>query len=114
VLVLFLLAVFVALAITVSSVAPAVRIFAGFVVSPIIALTVFFLYYELRGRRWSFAGAAALGALGVGLRLVVNSHPGLEVGGGLPVVVTLAYASLGLLVVVTSLWAFGSLPKIER
>jgi len=105
-LVLFLVAIVVALVITLSSVAPAVRLIAGSLVSPIIALTLLFLYFESRGRPWSFAGAAVLGVLGVSLRLVVNTQPRLEVGGGLPIVVTIVYATLGILVIASSLWAY--------
>jgi hypothetical protein len=103
---LFFVAIVVALAITLTSVPAGVRILAGTVVTPIIGLAVLFLFFEWRGRPWSFVGAAALGAVGVALRLVVNSQPQLEVGGGLPVGVTLVYASLGVLVVGTSLWAY--------
>jgi hypothetical protein len=114
VLVLFLVAILVALVITLSSVRPVVQILAASVVSPIIFLTLLFLYFERRGRPWSFAGAAVLGAFGVGLRLLVNSHPQLEVGGGLPLAVNVVYASLGALVVATSLWAFVALRKAGR
>ncbi|MCI4364525.1 MAG: hypothetical protein L3K10_00450 [Thermoplasmata archaeon] len=107
----FLVAIVVALAITLSSVAPAVRLIAESQVSPIIALTLLLLYFESRGRRWSFAGAAILGALGVGLRLIVNTQPQLEVGGGLPIVVTVIYATLGFLVIASSLWAYLSLRR---
>jgi len=102
----FLVAVVAALAITLSSVAPSVRLLAAGVVTPIIALTLLLLYFERRGRAWSYAGAAALGALGVGLRLIVSTRPQLEVDGGLPLAVTVAYVALGIVVVVTSLAAF--------
>jgi len=107
-LVAFLLAVLAALIVTIWSVPPTVRLLAGAVVVPIVAVTVLLLYFERRGRRWSFAGAAVLGVLGVTLRLIVNSRPSLEVGGGLPIEVTVAYVALGLAVAGTSLWA--SLP----
>jgi hypothetical protein len=111
---LLLVAVIVALAITLCPVLPAVRILAGFVATPIIVLMVLFLYSELRGQSWSYAGAATLGALGAGFRLIVNGHPELEVGGDLPLAVTVVYASLGTLVVATSLWAFCSSRKVDR
>lgn len=108
VLTLFLLAIVVALAITLVSVAPSVRLLAGSVVLPILGLGLAFLYLERRRRSWSFVGAAALGVLGVVVRLIVNAHPDLEVGGGLPLSVTVVYAGLGILVAATSLWAFSS------
>ena len=104
-LVLFLLAVLAALAVTLLSVSPAVKLLAGAVVVPIVAVTLLLLYFERNGKRWSFTGAVVLGVLGVALRLVVNSMPSLEVGGGLPVQVTVAYVAVGLAVVGTSLWA---------
>jgi len=107
-LVAFLLAVLAALIVTIWSVPPTVRLLAGAVVVPIVAVTVLLLYFERRGRRWSFAGAAVLGLIGVTLRLIVNSRPSLEVGGGLPIEVTVAYVALGMAVAGTSLWA--SLP----
>jgi len=102
---LFLLAVLAALAVTLLSVSPAVKLLAGAVVAPIIAVTLLLLHFERKGKRWSFAGAGALGGLGVTLRLVVNSMPSLEVGGGLPVQVTVTYIALGLAVAGASLWA---------
>jgi len=110
----FLVAVVAALAITVSSVTPSVRLLAVAVVTPIIVLTLLLLSFELRGRSWSYAGAAVLGALGVGLRLVISTQPQLEVGGGLPLYVTVAYVALGVLVVATSLGAFRSVRRDHR
>jgi hypothetical protein len=110
-LVLFLLAVVGALAVTLSTVSPPVQLLASALVLPIVALCLLFLFFERRGRPWSFLGAAALGFLGVALRLVVNSHPQLEVGGGLPLGVTVGYVVLGSLVGVTSLWAFGQMRR---
>jgi hypothetical protein len=108
---LFLVAVIVALAVTLQSVATGVGILALSAVSPPIVLTLLFLYFERRQRPWSFAAAAALGILGVTLRLIVNSRPQLEVGGGLPLWVTWTYLTLGVLVTATSLWAFLSLRR---
>jgi hypothetical protein len=102
----FLVAVVAALVVTLSSVAPLVRILAAVVVTPVIALTLVLLYFELTGRSWSYAGGAAIGVLGVGLRLIVSTQPQLGVGGGLPLAVTVSYLTLGILVVVTSLGAF--------
>jgi hypothetical protein len=111
---LFLVAVIAAMAVTVSSVTAPVGVLAASVVSPIVGLAILFLYFERRGRLWSFAGAAALGILGVTLRLIINSQPRLEVGGGLPLWVTGIYAALGTLVVGTSLWACLSLRRATR
>jgi FtsH-binding integral membrane protein len=111
---LFLVAVLAALAVTLYSVASSVGILAASVVSPIIGLTLLFLYFERRRRPWSFAGAAFLGMLGVTLRLIVNSQSQLEVGGGLPLWVTVTYVALGSLVVATSLWAILVLRRANR
>lgn len=102
---LFCAAVLAALGITLGSVARSVKWFAGAVVVPIVALTLILLYFERRGRRWSFVGAAGLGVLGVALRLLVNTVPADEVGGGLPAEVTVAYVGLGVAVAATSLWS---------
>ena len=95
-----------ALAITLASVAPAVRLVAGIAVIPILIGGSVLLYLERAKRRWSFAAAAGLGVLGIGLRLVVNARPDLEVGGGLPLPVTIVYLVLGAWVAATSLLAF--------
>ena len=113
-LLLFLIAVLSALAITLDSVAAPVGIVAILVVGPIVILTIFLLYFERRQQPWSFAGAAGLGFLGVTLRVIVNARPQLEVGGGLPLWVTAAYVALGTLVAATSLWAFISLRRATR
>jgi len=105
-LVLFLAAIIVALAVTLLSEPPPVRLLAGALVLPIVALSGIFLYFERRARRWSFLGAAVLGAVGVGLRLTISTQPQLEVGGGLPIEVTVAYVALGASVVATSAWAY--------
>ncbi|MGA7922862.1 MAG: hypothetical protein WCA77_02665 [Thermoplasmata archaeon] len=111
---LFLVAVIGALAIALYSVAAPVGLLAASAVSPIIVLALLFLFFERRGRPWSFAGATALGILGVTLRLIINTRPQLEVGGGLPLWVTVTYLTLGTLVVATSLWAFLSLRRTNR
>jgi hypothetical protein len=113
-LVLFLVAVLAALAVTLYSVAAPVQRVAASVVSPIIALGLVVLYFERRRRAWSFMGAAALGVLGVALRLVVSSRPELEVGGGLPLWVTVTYVALGSSMAATSLWAFRYLRRADR
>jgi len=110
-LVLFLLAVLAALAVTVSSVSPSVALLAATAVTPIVVLAVIFLFYERRSRAWSFAGSGILGVVGVVLRLVVNGQPQLEVGGGLPVWVTVIYLALGLSLVLSSVWAWVALRR---
>jgi len=111
---LFLVAVIAALVVTLYSVAASVGLLATSAVTPIIVLALLFLYFEQRRRPWSFAGAAVLGVLGVTLRLIVNTQPQLEVGGGLPLWVTATYVTLGALTVATSLWALLSLRHANR
>lgn len=94
----FVVAIAIALVITVVSVSLDVMVLAVGSVTPIIILSLVFIYYCRKGRLWAFAGASILGALGVGLRVVVSTEPNLEVGGGLPVGVTVLYIVLGVLV----------------
>jgi hypothetical protein len=105
-LIVFLAAVLAALVVTLSSVPPSAQWVAGVVVVPIVGVTALLLWMERSDRRWSYGGAALLGAVGITLRLVVSTRPSLEVGGGLPPVVTVAYVALGALVVGTSLASF--------
>jgi len=111
---LFLLAVSAALGITLWAVAPSIKLIAGIVVVPIVAVTLALLYFERKGRRWSFAAAAALGVFGVVLRLAVSAKPSLEVDGGLPIWVTIAYVGLGAVVIFTSLWTYLAFPGSPR
>jgi hypothetical protein len=67
-------------------------------VSPIVVLSLVFVYYSRRKKFWGFAGASALGAVGIVFRVIVSTRPDLEVGGGLPVGVTVLYIVLGALV----------------
>jgi hypothetical protein len=99
----FLLAVLVALGVTLASTGTEVRLIALAAVLPIVGLTVFCLRASWIERWWGFVGAGALGIVGVGLRLAVNTDPGLEVGGGLPVEVTVLYVVMGSLVTLSSL-----------
>ena len=94
----FLVAIVVALVITVYSVPIGVKLLALGAVTPFIVLTIAFIYYCRRRKIWSFAGASILGAAGVMLRVIISTKPSLEVGGGLPVGVTVLYIVLGTLV----------------
>lgn len=98
----FLVAVVLALGVTLASTGPAVGLLALALVSPIVVLGLVFVRYCRMGRAWSFAGAAVLGAVGVLLRLVVSTQPSLEVGGGLPPWVTVVYVGLGSTVALAS------------
>jgi len=111
---LFLAAILLALAITLYSVSRDVRALALSAVTPIVVLTLLFLYLERSGRPWSFIGAGILGALGVALRLIISTRSQLEVGEGLPVWVTAVYVTLGLSVVVSSAWAYRSASQSPR
>jgi len=97
-LVIFLVAIVLALIITTINSAPEVQILAITLVSPLIILNIVFIYYCRKRKVWSYAGASILGAIGVILRVIVGTQPNLEVGGGLPVEITVLYIVLGALV----------------
>ena len=101
---LFLVAILAALGVTLDEV-PGARGVALASVAPIIALTAVFIVYSRRGRSWAYAGGSAVGVVGVALRLAISTQPSLEVGGGLPVGVTVLYVLLGASVAVTNLFA---------
>lgn len=103
---IFLIAIIVALIITLLTVAASVQLLALLVVLPFIVLSGVFIYYCKKRRAWSFAGASVLGALGVITRIVISTRPVLEVGGGLPIWVTVVYIIIGALVAVTNYKAF--------
>jgi hypothetical protein len=94
----FIVAIILAFIVTVVSGSTQVRLLAVAVVTPQIALSFVFVYYCRKRKAWGYAGACILGALGVALRVVVSTQPSLEVGGGLPVGVTVLYIVLGALV----------------
>ena len=108
---LFIVAVVAALAITLATVSPGVQAIAGVAVIPILAFSLILLYCCRKGRAWGFAGASILGAVGVALRVAVNTQPSLEVGGGLPLSVTTLYIALGVLVLVTNYAAYMELRR---
>ncbi|HUI00157.1 MAG TPA: hypothetical protein VLX56_00840 [Nitrososphaerales archaeon] len=99
----FVVAVVAAFVITVAAGTLEMQVLATGLVAPMIAISLFLVRYCRRGRAWSFAGASVLGAFGVALRLIVSTHPSLEVGGDLPSSVTALYAALGALVVLLNL-----------
>jgi hypothetical protein len=99
----FLVAVVAALAVTTAETAVGVRSLAVVLVTPIVGLALICLFLSWRRSPWGFGGAAALGAVGIGVRLVVSTQPRLEVGGGLPTWVTALYVVLGASVALTSL-----------
>ena len=102
----FVVAIIVALFITVTSVSASVQLLAVVSVTPIVILSLVFIFYCRKRRRWSYAGASILGAIGVCLRVVVSTQPSLEVGGGLPIGVTVLYVVLGALVSLKNYEAF--------
>jgi hypothetical protein len=95
---IFMVAIVLALLVTVASVTPQVQLLATILVSPIIILSLVFIYYCRKRKIWSFAGASILGAIGVLPRVIISTKPSLEVGGGLPVGVTVLYIVIGALV----------------
>jgi hypothetical protein len=103
---LLLVAIVLAFGLTASTGTTEMRTVSVGVVVPIAAMSLAFIRYCRLGKAWGFLGATALGALGVVLRLVVSTRPDLEVGGGLPIGVTVLYFVLGGLVALTSLGSF--------
>jgi len=95
---IFVVAIILALLVTIASVTPQIQLLATVLVSPIIILSVVFIYYCRKKKIWSFAGASVLGAIGVLLRVIISTEPSLEVGGSLPVGVTALYIVIGALV----------------
>jgi len=95
---LFLVAIILAFLATFVTGTTEMRLLSIALITPIIVLSIVFIYYCRRKKIWSYAGAAILGAIGVILRVAVSIQPNLEVGGGLPVGVTALYIVLGALV----------------
>ena len=94
----FLAAIILALIVTIINSVVEVQLLAITLVSPLIILNIVFIYYCRKQKFWSYAGASILGALGVILRVVISTQPNLEVGGGLPIGITVLYIVLGALV----------------
>jgi hypothetical protein len=94
----FIAAIIAAFIITEINVPPDVQVLAVGLITPLIVLSLVFIFYCSKGKAWSFAGATILGAVGVLLRVMISTQPNLEVGGGLPVGVTALFIVLGALV----------------
>lgn len=94
----FLVAIILALIVTVMNSVFEVQLLAITLVSPLIILNIVFIYYCSKRKVWSYAGASILGAIGVILRVIVSTQPNLEVGGGLPIGITVLYIVLGAMV----------------
>ena len=95
---LFLVAIILAFLATFLTGTTEMRLLSVVFITPIVILSVVFIYFCRRRKIWSYAGASILGALGVILRVAVSTQPNLEVGGGLPIGVTALYIVLGALV----------------
>jgi len=95
---IFVVAVVLAFLVTVATGTIEMQLLAVGLVIPIIILCIVFVHYCRKKKAWSYAGASILGVVGVALRVVVSTQPNLEVGGGLPVGVTVLYIVLGTLV----------------
>ena len=94
----FTAAIIAAFITTIISVPANVQILAVGFITPLVVLSLVFIFYCRKGKAWSFAGATILGAIGVLLRVIISTQPDLEVGSGLPVGVTALYIVLGALV----------------
>ena len=97
-LVIFAVAIVIAFSITIATGSAEMRLLAVGVVVPITALDLVFIYYCRKRKLWAYAGGSVLGLVGMALRVAVSTQQGLEVGGGLPVGVTVIYIVLGALV----------------
>lgn len=97
-LVVFAVAIILAFSITIATGTAEMRLLAVGVVVPITALNLVLIYYCRKRKLWAFTGGSVLGVVGVALRVAVSTQPGIEVGGGLPVGVTVLYIVLGALV----------------
>ena len=95
---LFVIAIVLAFVATVTTGTMVMQVLAAGLITPIVVVALVFIYYCRRRKIWSYAGATVLGALGVVLRVIVSTQPSLEVGGGLPVGVTVLYIVIGSLV----------------
>jgi hypothetical protein len=95
---LFVVAIVLAFLVTVSTGTLEMQVLAVGLITPIIILSLVFIRYCRMRKAWSYAGASILGILGVILRVIVSTQPSLDVGGGLPVGVTVLYIVLGSLV----------------
>jgi len=91
---LFVVAIFLAIL----GVPAGVRPVAAAIVTPVIVLSLAFIYNCRKRKAWSYAGGCILGAFGIVLRLVVSTQPNLEPAGGVPVGITALYIALGALV----------------
>ena len=94
----FLVAIILALIVTVLNSVFEVQLLAITLISPIIILNIVFIYFCRKRKVWSYAGASILGAIGVIIRVIISTQPNLEVDGGLPIGITVLYIVLGALV----------------
>jgi len=94
----FTAAIIAAFITTIISVPANVQILAVGFITPLVVLSLVFIFYCRKGKAWSFAGATILGAIDVLLRVIISTQPNLEVGGGLPIGITAFYIVLGALV----------------
>lgn len=94
----FVVAILLAFLVTFATGTFEMRALSAGVIIPVTILSLAFVHYCKMKKAWSYAGASMLGAFGVALRIVVSTQPSLEVGGGLPVGVTVLYIVLGSLV----------------
>jgi len=108
---LFVIAIVLAFVATVTTGTMVMQVLAAGLITPIVVVALVFIYYCRRRKIWSYAGATVLGALGVMLRVIVSTQPSLEVGGGLPVGVTVLYIVIGSLV---SLKSYESLLELKK
>jgi hypothetical protein len=99
---IFAVAIVVAFGLTFATGTAEMRVLSVGFITPILILSLVFIYYCRRMKAWSFAGALILGLVGIGLRVAVSTQPSLEVGGGLPASVTTLYIVLGALLALKS------------